>query len=172
MSDHLFPRELILPAKDVLDICRENGWRLATAESCTGGLIAAVLTDVAGSSAVLERTFVTYSNEAKTEMLGVDAGLIASDGAVSERVARAMAEGALTNSNAAISVSCTGVAGPGGGSAEKPVGLVHVAAARADMPTYHERCQFEDTGRAGIRIATVLTIFEIVKSMASKPMTA
>lgn len=172
MSDHLFPRELILPAKEVLDICRENGWTIATAESCTGGLISAVLTDVAGSSAVVDRAFVTYSNEAKTKMLGVDAGLIESDGAVSERVARAMAEGALENSGATISVSCTGVAGPGGGTAEKPVGLVHIAATRADIPTYHERCLFEDKGRASIRTATVLAIFEVIKSMASRPMVA
>ncbi len=172
MSEHIFPRELILAAKDVLDICRENGWTIATAESCTGGLISAVLTDIAGSSAVVERSFVTYTNEAKAEVLGVDAELIETDGAVSERVARAMAEGALANSNASIAVACTGVAGPGGGTAEKPVGLVHVAAARADMPTYHERCQFEDTGRAAIRTATVLTVFEIIKSMVSKPMVA
>ena len=172
MSDHIFDRELILSAKDVLDICRENGWTIATAESCTGGLVSAVLTDVAGSSAVVDRAFVTYSNEAKAQMLGVDEDLILSDGAVSERVARAMAEGALKNSNATISVSCTGVAGPGGGTAEKPVGLVHIAAARADMPTYHERCLFEDNGRASIRTATVLAIFEIIKSMASRPMVA
>ncbi len=172
MSEHLFPRELILPAKDVLDICRENGWTLATAESCTGGLITAVLTDIAGSSTVVDRAFVTYSNEAKTAMLGVDADLLRTDGAVSERVARAMAEGALANSNAEIAVSCTGVAGPGGGTTEKPVGLVHVAAARTDMPTYHERCLFEDTGRAGIRTATVLTVFEIIRSMATTPMVA
>ncbi len=172
MSEHIFSRDLIIPAKDVLDICREHGWKLATAESCTGGLIAAVLTDVAGSSSVVDRAFVTYSNEAKAEMIGVDLSLIESDGAVSERVARAMAEGALKNSNADIAVSCTGVAGPGGGTKTKPVGLVHVAAARADTATYHERCLFDDLGRRAIREATVKVIFEIIKSRTSKPMTA
>ena len=172
MSEHLFNRELIISAKEVLDICRENGWKLATAESCTGGLISAVLTDIAGSSSVVDRAFVTYSNEAKAEMIGVDKALIESDGAVSERVARAMAEGALKHSNADIAVSCTGVAGPGGGSKDKPVGLVHIAAARADMPTYHERCLFEDNGRASIREETVKVLFEVIKSMASKPLIA
>lgn len=168
----MFSRELIIAAKDVLDICKENGWKLATAESCTGGLITAVLTDIAGSSAIVERGFVTYSNEAKIEMLGVDKHLIEEDGAVSERVARAMAEGALQRSSADVSISCTGVAGPEGGSLEKPVGLVHLAAARADMPTWHERCLFRDDGRQAIREATVLMSFEIIRSMAERPMTA
>ena len=172
MSEHLFSRDVVMAAKDVLDICRENHWKVATAESCTGGLIAAVLTEIAGSSDVVERGFVTYSNEAKSELLGVPAEIIASDGAVSERVARAMAEGALERSHAAIAVSCTGVAGPGGGSAEKPVGLVHMAAARSDGPTVHERCLFEDNGRASIRQATVLRGFEIIKSLAARPMIA
>ncbi len=172
MSEHLFSREVVMAAKDVLDICRENHWKVATAESCTGGLIAAVLTEIAGSSDVVERGFVTYSNEAKSELLGVPAEMIESDGAVSERVARAMAEGALERSHAAIAVSCTGVAGPGGGSPEKPVGLVHMAAARSDGPTVHERCLFEDNGRASIRQATVLRGFEIIKSLAARPMTA
>ncbi|MGI9483080.1 MAG: CinA family protein [Hyphomicrobiales bacterium] len=168
----MFSRELIIAAKDVLDICRENGWKIATAESCTGGLIVAVLTDIAGSSAVVDRAFVTYSNEAKVEMLGVEKHLIDEDGAVSERVARAMAEGALERSGATIALSCTGIAGPEGGSLEKPVGLVHLAAARADMATWHERCLFRDDGRQAIREATVFTAFEIVKSMAAKPMIA
>ena len=172
MSDHLFSRDLVMAAKDVLDICRENHWKVATAESCTGGLIAAVLTEIAGSSDVVDRGFVTYSNQAKTELLGVAADLIESDGAVSERVARAMAEGALSRSGASIAVSCTGVAGPGGGSAEKPVGLVHIAAARNDGPTVHERCVFADNGRASIRHATVITAFEIIKSLAARPMIA
>jgi nicotinamide-nucleotide amidase len=108
----------------VLDTFRARGWKLATAESCTGGLIAAALTSVAGSSDVVERGFVTYSNEAKTEMLGVPAALIAAHGAVSPEVAAAMAAGALAHSRADVTVSVTGVAGPGGGTAEKPVGLV------------------------------------------------
>ncbi|MCP5084644.1 MAG: CinA family protein [Alphaproteobacteria bacterium] len=161
-----------MAAKDVLDVCRENHWKVATAESCTGGLIAAVLTEIAGSSDVVDRGFVTYSNEAKAELLGVPVELIESDGAVSERVARAMAEGALERSNASIAISCTGVAGPGGGSDEKPVGLVHMAVARDDGPTVHERCLFADNGRASIREATVVTGFEMIKSMAAKPMIA
>ncbi len=106
-----------------------RGWRLASAESCTGGLIAAACTEVAGSSAWFERGFVTYSNEAKAEMLGVDAPLIASHGAVSEPVARAMAEGALRHSSADLAVAVTGIAGPGGGTLEKPVGTVWLAVA-------------------------------------------
>ena len=172
MSEHLFSREVVMAAKDVLDICRENRWTLATAESCTGGLIAAVLTEIAGSSDVVDRGFVTYSNAAKSELLGVPPEMIESDGAVSERVARAMAEGALERSNASIAISCTGVAGPGGGSAEKPVGLVHMAAARSDGPTLHERCLFADDGRAAIRQATVLNGFEMIKSLSARPMTA
>ena len=168
----MFSSSLVIAAKDVLDICRENRWKITTAESCTGGLIAAVLTDIAGSSAVVERSFVTYSNEAKMEMLGVEKHLIEDDGAVSERVARAMAEGALERSRAQISISCTGIAGPGGGSSEKPVGLVHMAAARADMATWHERHLFRDGSRQTIREATVYAAFEIIRSIASKPMLA
>lgn len=168
----MFSQDLILAAKDVLDICRENNWKLATAESCTGGLIAAVLTDIAGSSAVVDRAFVSYSNDAKVEMLGVDLDMIEHDGAVSERVARAMAEGALARSNATIAVSCTGIAGPDGGTIEKPIGLVHLAGARNDVPTYHERQLFRDTGRQAIREATVMTAFDIVLSMAARPMIA
>jgi nicotinamide-nucleotide amidase len=120
----MLPAEILARAKLVLDAFRARGWKLATAESCTGGLIAAALTSVAGSSDVVERGFVTYSNEAKTEMLGVPAALIAAYGAVSAEVAAAMATGALAHSHADVAVSVTGVAGPGGGTAEKPVGLV------------------------------------------------
>ncbi|WP_417767666.1 CinA family protein [Stappia sp.] len=131
------------------------GRMLATAESCTGGLIAGVLTEISGSSAVVERGFVTYSNEAKTEMLGVPADLIASDGAVSMRVAIAMAEGALARSRADVAVSVTGVAGPGGGSPEKPVGLVHFGFARRGFATRHLEKRFGDIGRDRVRLATV-----------------
>jgi nicotinamide-nucleotide amidase len=106
------------------DFLLKQGWKLATAESCTGGLIAAACTDLAGSSDWFERGFVTYSNEAKTELLGVDAALIARDGAVSESVVRAMAQGALAHSHAQVAVAVTGIAGPGGGSDAKPVGTV------------------------------------------------
>ena len=116
----------------------QSGLKLATAESCTGGLIAAILTEVPGSSDVFERGFVTYSNEAKTELLGVPAELIEKHGAVSEEVARAMASGALGHSRADIAVAVTGVAGPGGGTTAKPVGLVHLAAARRGSVTHKE----------------------------------
>lgn len=128
MTDH----DLRKLARDVLETCAARGWMVATAESCTGGMVAAALTAVAGSSAVVDRGFVTYSNEAKQEMLGVDPAVIAAHGAVSEEVARAMAVGALGHSRAHLAVAITGIAGPGGGSAEKPVGLVHFATARHD----------------------------------------
>jgi nicotinamide-nucleotide amidase len=159
----MFSRELTLDARDILDSCRAGGLKLVTAESCTGGLIAAVLTSIAGSSDVVERGFVTYSNEAKTEMLGVSADKIAAQGAVSEIVARAMAEGALSASRADIAVSVTGVAGPGGGSAEKPVGLVHIACARRGQATMHERHQFGDLGRDEVRRRTVHAAFAILR---------
>ncbi len=125
--------------EDVLGAFKAAGKMLATAESCTGGMIAAALTDIAGSSAVVERGFVTYSNAAKTELLGVDADLIVAKGAVSREVAQAMAEGALAHSHAAVAVSVTGVAGPSGGSAEKPVGLVWFGlAAGGQTTTEHE----------------------------------
>jgi nicotinamide-nucleotide amidase len=163
-----FDRTLILEAKDVLDVCRSGGLRLATAESCTGGLIAAVLTSIAGSSAVFERGFVTYSNEAKTELLGVPAGLIAEHGAVSEPVARAMAEGALLRSHADITVSVTGIAGPDGGSAEKPVGLVHFACARRDNATEHVRMLYGQRERAEIMQASVLQAFTMIRRQAAQ----
>ena len=151
----MFPEPRIAQAKELLDACRQSGLHIATAESCTGGLIAALLTEIAGSSGVFERGFVTYSNAAKTEMLGVPAAMIEAHGAVSEPVARAMAEGALAHSAADIAIAVTGVAGPGGGSPEKPVGLVHLAVARRGNPTQHRRCEFGDLGRAGVRAATV-----------------
>ena len=141
-------------AARVLDACRRAGAKLATAESCTGGLVAATLTEIAGSSDVLERGFVTYSNEAKIEQLGVPASEIALYGAVSEEVARAMAEGALARARAEIAVAVTGIAGPGGGSVTKPVGLVHIACARRGGATLHERYNFAGD-RAAVRRASV-----------------
>src|SRR5690606_22115738 len=134
---------------------------LATAESCTGGLIAGVLTEIAGSSDVVERGFVTYSNEAKTELIGVPAEMIASHGAVSAEVALAMAAGALAHSRADIAVAVTGVVGPGGGTAAKPVGLVHLAAERRGKPPIQRASRFGDIGRRGIRMATVAVAFEM-----------
>jgi len=133
---------------------RARGWHLATAESCTGGLIAAACTAVAGSSDWFERGFVTYSNAAKSDLLGVDAALIAAEGAVSERVARAMAEGALARSPADLTVAVTGIAGPGGGSAGKPVGLVWLALAQRGGGTNAERLQLEGD-RSAVRAQTV-----------------
>jgi nicotinamide-nucleotide amidase len=125
-------------AETVLDLCRRRGWKVATAESCTGGMIAAALTDIAGSSDVVERGFVTYSNQAKTDLLGVPGPLIARQGAVSQPVAAAMASGALLNAPVDLAVSVTGIAGPGGGSADKPVGLVHFGVARKGGPVRTE----------------------------------
>ena len=133
---------------------RAAGLMVATAESCTGGLIAGALTEIAGSSDVVDRGFVTYSNEAKMEMLGVPAALVEGHGAVSEPVARAMAEGALARSRAGVTVSVTGVAGPGGGSVEKPVGTVWFGAARRGGETVSERMVFAGD-RSAVREATV-----------------
>ncbi len=141
-------------AADVLDRCRQQGLRLATAESCTGGLIAGCLTAVAGSSLVFDRGFVTYSNTAKTAELGVPADLLAARGAVNEAVARAMAEGALAVAGLDVTVAVTGIAGPDGGSPGKPVGLVHFAAARSGYDTLHERHVFAGD-RQQVRSATV-----------------
>ena len=135
----------------IIDALRVKSWNIATAESCTGGMVAAAITDVAGSSDVFDRGFVTYSNSAKSEMLGVVASLIERHGAVSSQVAKAMAEGALLFSKAQISIAITGVAGPGGGSAEKPVGLVHFATAAYGLPTVHSEMRFGDIGRSDVR---------------------
>ena len=149
-------------AEALLQACREARQMIATAESCTGGLIAATLTAIAGSSDVVERGFVTYSNAAKTEMLGVPAELIARHGAVSEEVARAMAEGALDRSPADLAVSVTGVAGPGGGSAEKPVGLVWLGCRRRDRPPMTLRRVFPGD-RTEVRRATVALAFQLLR---------
>jgi nicotinamide-nucleotide amidase len=135
----------------LLDAYRQKGFKIATAESCTGGLVAALLTEISGSSAVVERGFVTYSNEAKTELIGVSADLIAAHGAVSEPVARAMAEGALAHSRADVAVAITGVAGPTGGTATKPVGLVHFGLAQKGSSTIHLERRYGDLGRENVR---------------------
>jgi len=124
-----------------------RGWHLTTAESCTGGLVVGLLTEIPGSSDVVERGFVTYSNEAKIDCLGVDPATLDKHGAVSEPVARQMAEGALIHSNADMALSVTGIAGPGGETDTKPVGLVHIALARTGRPTEHRECRFGDIGR-------------------------
>ena len=155
--DHL-TREAELLLKD----CREAGVKLATAKSCTGGLIAAALTAIAGSSDVVERGFVTYSNEAKNEQLGVPADLILRHGAVSEAVAIAMAEGALARSRAGIAVSVTGIAGPGGATATKPVGLVHLGCARRGGAVLHEQRVFAGD-RTAVREQSVALAFAMIR---------
>jgi nicotinamide-nucleotide amidase len=159
----MFPPALLDRAAALLDAYRAKGWRIATAESCTGGLVAGLLTEIAGSSDVVERGFVTYSNEAKTGLLGVPAELIAGHGAVSEPIARAMAEGALARANAHAAVSITGIAGPGGATATKPVGLVHFGLATQGQATRHLERRYGDLGRTPIRLAAVedaLTLLE------------
>ena len=158
-----FDDEIRSLATTVLERCRALGWKAATAESCTGGLIAAALTEIAGSSDVVDRGFVTYSNEAKMQMLGVPAETLTAHGAVSEQTARAMALGALANSDAGVSVAVTGVAGPGGGSAEKPVGLVHFAAATPDGIIAEHRVFEGDRG--AVRHQTVLHALKMMLAL-------
>lgn len=148
-------------AAEVLDACERHGLKLATAESCTGGLVAAFLTAVAGSSRVVERGFVTYSNDAKHELLAVANETIAAWGAVSEPVACAMAEGALAASRADVTLAVTGIAGPGGATSEKPVGLVHMACARKGFPTRHQRRVFGGS-RSDVRTQAVETALRMV----------
>ena len=150
----MFPDDIDSLARSVIEAAAARGLMVAAAESCTGGLVAAALTSVAGSSAVVDRGFVTYSNAAKSELLDVPADLIERHGAVSEPVARAMAEGALARSAARLSVAVTGVAGPGGGSPDKPVGLVHFAAAGPAGLIHVER-RFGDIGREAVRLDSV-----------------
>lgn len=161
----MFSPALMALAESVLDEARANGLHIVTAESCTGGLISGLLTEIAGSSDVVERGFVTYSNEAKTDLLGVREALLVQHGAVSEAVARAMAQGALAHSKAQIAVAVTGIAGPGGGTVEKPVGLVHIAAAREGGRLLHEEHRFGDIGRQEVRLKTVEAALKMVQQL-------
>ncbi|ALK09695.1 Nicotinamide-nucleotide amidohydrolase PncC [Blastochloris viridis] len=156
-------------AARLLDSCRKRGLTVATAESCTGGLVVAALTDIAGSSAVVDRGFITYSNDAKSEMLGVPPGLLAQFGAVSRETATAMAEGALDQSLADLVVAITGIAGPGGGSDEKPVGLVHFAAAKRGGRRLHHEERFGDIGRAAVRHAAAAVALAMLQDLAGGP---
>jgi nicotinamide-nucleotide amidase len=158
----MFTTDTLRLAEAVLHRAREKGLLLATAESCTGGLVAAALTAVAGSSDVVDRGFVTYSNAAKAELLGVPPGTLEAEGAVSEATARAMAEGAVKASRAAAAVAITGIAGPGGGSAEKPVGLVWFAVALRDGPTAAQAMRYGDLGRDKVRMVSVFTALELL----------
>lgn len=154
------------PTRRVLDACRKRGLKIATAESCTGGMVAAALTDIAGSSDVFERGFVTYSNEAKQELLGVAGDTLSGHGAVSEETALEMARGALARSRADIAVSITGVAGPGGGTEEKPVGLVWFAVAQRGGHARVHRRPFPDEGRGAIREAATRFALELLLEAA------
>jgi nicotinamide-nucleotide amidase len=149
-----FARASLALAERLLGACERRGWQLATAESCTGGLIIVCLTEIPGSSSVVARGYVTYDNRAKTAMLGVPAALFEQVGAVSEEVARAMAEGALTQAGVDLAIAVTGIAGPGGATPSKPVGLIHLAVARQGGPTRHARELFSGD-RAAIRLASV-----------------
>ena len=162
----MFSDALTAQAHALLENCRQRGVKIATAESCTGGLISGCLTEVAGSSDVVDRGFVTYSNEAKIELVSVPAGLIEEFGAVSEDVARAMAEGALAVSRVDYAVAVTGVAGPGGGTAKKPVGLVHMACSGRDTSTQHERHVFAGD-RSEVREQTVARALRLVDKVVS-----
>ncbi|HAY07223.1 MAG TPA: CinA family protein [Hyphomonas sp.] len=159
----MFPDRLRNLALLILDDAEQARLKIAAAESCTGGLVAALLTEIPGSSSVFERGFVTYSNKAKEEMLGVPGDVLADYGAVSEPVARMMAEGALQNSRANIAVGITGVAGPGGGTKMKPVGLVHIACARENRAVVHEMLQLGDIGRSAIRMEAVETALKLIQ---------
>ena len=161
----ILPSELLADARKVIDVCRKSGLKIATVESCTGGLLAGSLTSVAGSSEVLERGFVTYSNAAKSEQVGVPNTLIDVHGAVSEKVARAMAEGGIAQSQADLAVAVTGIAGPDGGTADKPVGLVHLAGARVGRETLHfSRIFLGD--RDDVRLGSILAGLELLHSIA------
>jgi len=161
----LIDQRIMTQAASLLEAARERGDLLATAESCTGGLLAATLTAIPGGSDVFERGFVTYSNTSKSELLGVPAWLIERHGSVSEDVARAMVGGALTHSRATLAVAITGIAGPGGDTPDKPVGLVHVAAARRDAPVLHHQLLLGDIGRNEIRRESVVQALALLASL-------
>ena len=151
----------------VLDACRARRWMVATAESCTGGLVAGALTEIAGSSDVVDRGYVTYSTGAKMTMLGVPEGTLQKFGAVSRQTAEAMAQGALARSSVNATVAITGIAGPGGGSAEKPVGLVHFAAAARDGRLIHREKRYGDIGRSEIRRLSVIEALGLLLELAA-----
>jgi nicotinamide-nucleotide amidase len=152
----------------VLEACRRRGLTVATAESCTGGLVSAALTEIPGSSEVIDRGFVTYSNAAKEAMLGVPATVLERHGAVSRETAEARAAGALAISGADLAVAITGIAGPGGGSEEKPVGLVHFAAAARDGRHIHREKRFGDVGRSAVRAQSVAEALAMLETLAAE----
>ena len=158
---------LAAAARRVLDLSRAKHLRIATAESCTGGLVISALTDIAGSSEVVDRGFITYSNAAKESMLGVPSTTLLAHGAVSRETAEAMVRGALGQSPADLAVAVTGIAGPGGGTADKPVGLVHFAAARRNGPLILRERRFGDIGRAEIRRFSVIEALAMLAELTA-----
>ena len=164
----IFPPEIIRKAEQIIADFSSRGMMVATVESCTGGLIAGVLTEVPGSSAVVDRGFVTYTNEAKADMLGVSPATLEAYGAVSKETALQMVHGALFRSRATVAVAVTGVAGPGGGSAEKPVGLVHLAAKNRSGTILHREMRYGDIGRDKVRLATVETALDMLVEAAAQ----
>jgi nicotinamide-nucleotide amidase len=165
----MIDKETAEAALRVFELCREKKLTLATAESCTGGLVAAAITDIPGSSDVFDRGFVTYSNEAKQRLLDVSKDLLDKHGAVSEEVAKAMAEGAAKAAGTDIAVSLTGIAGPGGGSPEKPVGLVFIACADREGRFHARECRFGDLGRSEVRRRSVIAAFALIEEMLAAP---
>lgn len=163
----MFSLEIVTLARLLIDEARERSLRIVTAESCTGGLVAGAICSIAGASDVFERGFVAYTNRAKQELLGVPGDLIADLGAVSEPVARMMAEGALENSNAHLAVSITGIAGPGGGTPMKPVGTVHIATARSNQALMHKAELFEGETREEIQLAAVQAALQALRDRIS-----
>jgi nicotinamide-nucleotide amidase len=163
----MIDEQLRAAAVALLDLCRERKLMVTTAESCTGGLVAGCLTEIPGSSDVVERGFVTYSNAAKQEMLGVSADILKDHGAVSQATAEAMAAGAIAQSRADLAVSITGVAGPGGGTPEKPVGLVHFAAAGRNGRLIPREKRYGDIGRSEIRRLAVLEALDLLRTLAA-----
>ena len=159
-------------ARTLLDLCRSRRLMIATAESCTGGLVAGTLTDIPGSSDVIDRAFVTYSNDAKRAMLGVHATTLATFGAVSKETATQMAVGALERAGVDLAVSITGIAGPGGATPGKPVGLVHFAAAARDGRIIHRECRFGAIGRTAVRLRSVVEALRMLMELARGPQAA
>ncbi len=158
----MFSTDILARAEEVLDKARNNAWRLVTAESCTGGLVAASLTEIPGSSDVMRCGFIVYSNMSKTDLLDVPVEMILRRGAVSEEVARAMAQGALEASDTDLAVAVTGIAGPGGGTPAKPVGTVHIAAVRKGRPVLHQEYHFDGMTRAEVRMKSVEAALELL----------
>jgi nicotinamide-nucleotide amidase len=164
----MFPAREVKRAEKVVADCRAKGFTLTMAESCTGGLLASLITEVSGASDVFQRGFVTYANCAKTDMIGVPAPMIDEFGAVSNQVAEAMATGALAAAHADLAAAITGIAGPAGGTADKPVGRVHIAIARSDMPPTSKQFDFGDLGRSRVRLQTVASALQMIQQAVAE----